>query len=110
MAAEVVASGRMLGAEVRGIDLSQPLSDADRQHLEAAWHEHLVLLLREQRIGDEHLLAMAEAFGGAQATGSRAYYLQAGYNEASGRVSALPGISIISNLDENGRPAVQNSQ
>jgi taurine dioxygenase len=101
---DVDPSGRMLGAEVRGIDLSQPLSADDKAFVEAAWTEHLVLLFREQRIGDEHLLALAEALGGAQAAGSRDFFVQAGYTESSGRISALPGISLISNLDENGRP------
>ena len=104
MARETLPSGRMLGAEVRGIDLSRPLTADDVDYITAAWREHLVLLFRGQRIGDEHLLAMAEALGGAQSTRSRAYYLKAGFDEKSGRVSALPGISIISNLDENGRP------
>ncbi len=61
-----------------------------------------MICFRDQSIGDEHLLSMAEALGGSQSTGSRAYWLEAGYTEKSGRVSALPGISIISNLDENG--------
>ena len=104
MAAQAIPSGRPLGAEVRGIDLSEPLGAAERGFIEDAWRQHLVLLFRGQRIGDAHLLAMAEAFGGSQPTGSRAYYLEAGYTEKSGRVSALPGISIVSNLDETGRP------
>ena len=102
--AETISSGRALGAEVRGIELRAPLSEADKADIEDAWHEHLVLLFRDQGIGDEDLLAMAEAFGGAQATESRNYYLKAGYTEKSGRLSALPGISIVSNLDEGGRP------
>ncbi len=94
----------MLGAEVRGIDLAAPLAGDDVAYIESAWHDHLVVLFREQKIGDEDLLAMAEAFGGAQATESRSYYLEAGYTEKSARLSALPGISIVSNLDENGQP------
>lgn len=104
MTREIIASGRMLGAEVRGIDLSAPPSGDDKSYIDAAWHGHLVLLFRGQHIGDAQLLAMAEAFGGAQATESRSYYLQAGFTEKSARLSALPGISIISNLDENGEP------
>ncbi len=107
--AKVIASGRALGAEVRGIDLGAPLQAADRDAIEAAWHENLVLLFRGQEIGDEDLLAMAEAFGGAQATESRNYYLKAGYTETSGRLSALPGISIISNLNESGKPVAMHS-
>lgn len=104
MTLEVIPSGRLLGAEVRGVDLAKPLADAVRRALEAAWLDHLVLLFRNQTVGDDDLLAMAEAFGGAQATRSRDFYIKAGFSEKSGRVSARPGISIISNLDENGRP------
>lgn len=106
---EVIPTGKPLGAEVRGVDLSQPWSEETAKAIRKAWGEHLVLLFRGQSIGDEHLLAMAEALGGSQSTGSRAYWLQAGYDEKSGRVSTLPGISIISNLDENGKPALKHA-
>jgi len=106
---EVIPSGKALGAEVRTLDLSLPWTAERVELIQKAWLEHLVLLFRRQKIGDEHLLAMAEALGGSQSTGSRAYWLQAGYDEKSGRVSALPGISIISNLDENGKPAMKHA-
>lgn len=109
MSIDVIPSGGPLGAEIRGLDLSRPLSEAATAAVEAAWRDHLVLLFRGQTIDDEHLLAMAEALGGAQATKSRDYFLKAGFDERSGRVSALPGISIISNLDETGRPAMRHA-
>jgi taurine dioxygenase len=37
-----------IGAEVLGLDLSRPLSEAERRELKAAWLEHLVLLVRGQ--------------------------------------------------------------
>ena len=106
---DVIASGKALGAEVRGVDLSKPWTAETKAFVEQAWRDHLVLLFRGQSIGDEHLLAMADALGGQQSTGSRAYWLEAGYGAESGRVSALPGISIISNLDENGKPAMKHA-
>ncbi len=106
---EIVPSGKALGAEVRGFDLSEAWTPARATFINGAWQEHLVLLFRGQSIGDEHLLAMAEALGGSQSTGSRAYWLEAGYTEKSGRVSALPGISIISNLDDDGKPALKHA-
>jgi taurine dioxygenase len=106
---EVIPSGKALGAEIRGFDLSEPWTVERAAMVQEAWLQHLVLLFRGQKIGDEHLLAMAEALGGSQSTGSRAYYLEAGFDEKSGRVSALPGISIISNLDENGKPAAKHA-
>ena len=108
MTIDIAPSGRALGAEVRGVDLSRPLDEDAAQSVRAAWSAHLVLLFRDQTIGDADLLRMAETFGGAQATGSRDYFLKAGFDEKSGRVSALPGISIISNLDSDGRPTAKH--
>lgn len=104
MDVRVTPSGRPLGAVVEGVDLSQPLTGQVKAAVAEAWRDNLVLLFRDQKISDEDLLAMAEALGGTQATKSREYYLKAGMGEKSGRVSAMAGISIISNLDENGKP------
>jgi len=105
----VIPSGKALGAEVRDFDLSQPWTPERVAAVKRAWLDNLVLLFRGQTIDDEHLLAMADAFGGQQSTGSRADWLEAGYGTESGRVSALPGISIISNLDETGKPVFKGS-
>ena len=106
---EVIPSGRILGAEVRGVDLSRALETAERAAILDAWHAHLVLLFRDQRLSDEDLLRLAEVFGGAQVAGSRGYYVKAGYGTKSGRISKHPGISIVSNLDENGNPVTVHS-
>ncbi len=106
---ETIPSGRALGAEVRGVDLGKPLDARTIDGVNAAWRDNLVLLFRGQRLDDPGLLAMAEALGGAQATRSRDFYLKAGMDEKSGRVSALPGISIISNLDADGRPVARHA-
>lgn len=52
-----------LGAEVCGIDLSQPLSRESVEALRAAWLEHLVLLFRGQTLAPERLIAFSEGFG-----------------------------------------------
>lgn len=106
---EVIPSGRILGAEVRGVDLSRALETAERAAILDAWHAHLVLLFRDQHLSDEDLLRLAEVFGGAQVAGSRGYYVKAGYGTKSGRISKHPGISIVSNLDENGNPVTVHS-
>jgi len=92
-----------------GANLSRPLAAVVREAILDAWHEHLVLLFRDQTLADEDLLRLAEAFGGAQEAGSRAYYVRGGYDENSGRISRHPGISIVSNLDENGRPVADHA-
>lgn len=100
----VIPSGKALGAEVVGVDLAAPLTDDIVDFLKAAWRDNLVLLFRDQALADEDLLTVAEALGGAQSTGSRQYFIDAGYQTGSARVNRLPGISYISNLDDDGKP------
>ena len=52
-----------LGAEVLGLDLSQPVSDAVFTDIERAWHAHGLLLFREQSIDDLQQVAFAARFG-----------------------------------------------
>tara|TARA_B100000530_G_C15865181_1_gene451038 strand:+ start:248 stop:1159 length:912 start_codon:yes stop_codon:yes gene_type:complete len=109
MAREVIESGAALGADVKGIDFSKPLSPDDKAFVQKAWNDHLVLRFQGQDLEDEDLINMADAFGGSQVAGSRQYYLNAGYDTKSGRVSRLAGITIISNLDKDGKPERENS-
>ena len=50
-----------LGAEIKGVDLSQPLVDTVAA-ITDAWHEHIVLLFRDQDI-DTDGIVFAEHFG-----------------------------------------------
>ena len=52
-----------LGAEVRGIDMRQPLDDATRQELLAAWMQHLVLVFPGQPVTDEEHVAFTRFLG-----------------------------------------------
>src|SRR5688572_9726485 len=52
-----------LGAEVHGVDLSQPLADAQKAELRRAWLEHLVLFFRDQPLAPEQFMAFARAWG-----------------------------------------------
>src|ERR1700752_2288787 len=52
-----------LGAEVLGIDLRDPIDDALKQQLLDAWHQHLVLLLRDQTLDEDAQVRFAESFG-----------------------------------------------
>ncbi len=53
----------VLGAEVLGIDLSEPLSDANVELLYKGLTQYQVLFLRRQSLVPESHLALAEAFG-----------------------------------------------
>ncbi len=52
-----------LGAEIHGIDLSQPLDDMAFTALQRALHENLVIFFRDQVITPEQQLAFARHFG-----------------------------------------------
>lgn len=52
-----------IGAAVEGLDLRQPLADADRDHVLDLLDEHLVLFFRGQHLDDEQQLAFGLCFG-----------------------------------------------
>lgn len=55
-----------LGAEVLGLDLNQPLSDADFARLHRAHLDHHVLVFREQRISPAQHIAFSRRWGPLQ--------------------------------------------
>jgi len=63
VAIEVVPLSPALGAEIRGVDLSRPLDRAIFSAILNAWHEHLVIVLRGQRLDEEQQVRFAERFG-----------------------------------------------
>src|SRR6266436_430920 len=94
-AIEVIPTGRALGAEVRGIDL-RTLGDAAFARLIQAWHQYSVVLIRNQWVSDEELIAFSRRLGDLdwapiQETGRRF-------------VEGLPEIYIVSNVKVNGEP------
>src|SRR6266850_681122 len=60
---EIVPLSAALGAEIRGVEASRPLSDAEFQRILDAWHQHLVILLRGQQLDEEQQVRFAERFG-----------------------------------------------
>lgn len=94
---EVLPTGAALGAEVRGVDLAAPLSAAAIEALKRAWDEHLVLLIRNQRLDEPLLLAFARHFGELDPPGPNPY----------GRtlLPQYPELNVISNVrDSSGQP------
>jgi taurine dioxygenase len=51
------------GAEVRGVDLTQPIDAALRERLNRAFVEHSVLVFRDQHLSPPQLLAAVQLFG-----------------------------------------------
>ena len=52
-----------IGAEITGLDLSRPLDDATFARIKDAWHRHLVLVFRDQRLSDPALERFSARFG-----------------------------------------------
>lgn len=52
-----------VGAEVAGVDLSQPLSDSEFKLIIDAWMQHLVLRFRDQNLTKEQLLEFSARLG-----------------------------------------------
>ncbi len=55
-----------LGAEISGVDLSQPLSDAAFNAIHDVWLKHQVILFRDQTLDEERQIAFARRFGDLQ--------------------------------------------
>src|SRR5215470_9429557 len=94
-AVDVVPTGAALGAEVRGVDL-RDLDEAAFVRVTQAWHDHSVLLFRDQTLTDQELIAFSRRLGDLdwapiQETGRRF-------------VEGLPEILIVSNVKVNGEP------
>ena len=53
----------VIGAEIRGVDLSQPLGDDTVEQIIEAWHQHIVLLFRDQTLSEDNQIRFAAHFG-----------------------------------------------
>ena len=93
-----------LGAEIRGADLSRPLSPADAGAIHAAWLEHLVLLFRGQNLTDSQLIAFSRNFGELEFPPTRLLNLK---NRIDQKDDIPPEINVISNVREDGKPIGQ---
>ena len=106
---ETIPSGAALGAEIRGINLAGRIPETVASALKDAWHEHLVLLFRDQELDDSSLLAASNLFGPTQEGGAHKYFKKGGFEAGRGLLATRPEITVISNLDENGVPVYENA-
>ena len=88
-------SGASLAADVCGVDLTQPMDDATFKVIEDAWHQHLVLRFRDQRLDDPKFLAFARRFGELD---------KAPIHAGSLVEDPFPEITVMSNIKVNGKP------
>jgi taurine dioxygenase len=84
-------TGQVLGATIRGVDLSRPLSDEDFGAILAALGAHGVLRFPDQRLEAAQLRDFSQRFGSIQA-------MLSGFHEPG-----MPEVGILSNVVENGR-------
>jgi taurine dioxygenase len=90
---EIHAFDGPVGAEVVGLDLSQPLADDDFKRIHRAHLDHHVLVFRDQRITPDEQIAFSRRFGPLQIHVLRQFQLQ-----------SHPEILVVSNIMENGKP------
>ncbi|MEL0114562.1 MAG: TauD/TfdA family dioxygenase, partial [Rickettsiales bacterium] len=106
---DIHPSGAALGAEVRGIDLAADAAPETAKALRDAWHRHIVLLFRDQKLDDPALLNAARLFGPLQEGGAQKYLRRGGFTRNSRLMTEHPEITVISNLNEAGEPLRENA-
>ena len=95
MATEIRQIHDEFAGEVSGIDLREPLSEADVSTIEAGMDQYAVLVFRNQNITDEQQIAFSRNFGNIE--------MKLGGNiRSETRVNEL--INDVSNLDNNNKP------
>lgn len=94
MTLEIIPTGAVVGAELRGVDLSQPLGDNVFAEIEHAYDEHGVIFFRTQDITPEQQVAFTRRFGEIE------------FNIFGERwsVPGCPEIVVVSNITEDGKP------
>ena len=90
---EVVPSGRPAGAEIRGVDLGQPVAPADFRIIEDALHAHGVIFFRGNELTPEEQVRFSRQFGELETPVLQQY-----------TVPSWPQVMILSNVMKDGKP------
>jgi taurine dioxygenase len=85
-----------IGAEIRGVDLRDTLDAETIRAIHQAWLDHLVLVFRGQKFGQEDLVRATGYFGDIGPLSRPRELFPKGYEKL------LPSIMMISNIRENG--------
>lgn len=93
MSIEVIPTGAALGAEIRGVNLAEPLGDNAFAIVERAYDEHGVIFFRDQKITPPQQVAFTRRFG------------EIAFNIFGERwsVPGSPEIVVVSNVTEDGQ-------
>lgn len=90
---DIRPTGAALGAEIRGIDLAQPLDEPTFHAIEDALHQHEVIFFRDQKLTPEQHITFSQRFGELELH-LRKDCCKPGF----------PEIFVVSNIIENGKP------
>ena len=90
-----VPLSKSIGADIEGVDLSQPLSEGDFKAIFDAWMEHLVLRFRGQNLSKDQLLEFSRRFG----------ELDKAPINITGEpwIAGYPHLAVMSNIIEDGK-------
>ena len=80
-----------IGAEIIGIDLSQPMSDALFAKVLDTWHRNLVVLFRDQQLSEDDQVRFGARFGPPAVSHTKRF------------TTKNPAVMLISNIRENGQ-------
>ena len=91
---EIIPLSDAIGAEIRNVDLREPLTYAAARTIEQAWYDHVIVLFRDQDIS----LEQQKAFGANY--GEIAIRVRDGTTRAEREMGE--NVMLISNIRENG--------
>lgn len=95
LAVHITPSSAALGADISGIDLSQPINETAFRTIESVWLERCVVRFRNQKLSDAQLIAFTRWFGDLDHARLDAYKPFVGEH---------PEIMVISNVVVDGAP------
>jgi len=89
-----------IGAEIRGVDLSQPLDDKTIRAIRDAWHRYTVLLFRDQHLSEDDQRRFASHFGPI----AKRVQPRTGAKGLDGSPDWDDMMLVTDNVDANGKP------
>ena len=93
MTLSIIRSGAALGAEIAGVDLTQPVDDATFAKIRDAFYTHEVVFFRGRRLSDEDHIRFSARFGELRKIKIPPHYKR----------ECPPEIHIVSNIIEDGK-------
>lgn len=97
MAATLVPLSPYIGARIDGLDLRAPIEASDADFLRQALTDHLVLLFRDQDLGEADQIRFCEQFGPV------GHHLRPG-NLQTGADNTPPAVMMVTNERRDGEP------